>query len=460
MDERITLNEGQIRWLRIDNIALKRSLQVVTKVNDALSFPQFDQSQLDSGKIVEFIEDTLVGEAFRWIWAICRHYGCSFQFNESLIASRDEAQSLDQILAKIFYSKNQQRLIIGQNIRENGSFEHHDIAWFGQLRLKKWSVPDTVVLRLVKSLRSSVAKFLKDFDSRVLHYTDSAARVELNKQLFKDSRQDQLTWLWNRMALNDSIAEVSSSEEWEYAMLILDTDHFKSINDTFSHDMWDKALRAIALVFQDLEKKFHQHKVRFFRYGWEEFLGMYPVNDVTRNLPELLLEEIRNIRIWLSSEDRETAKEKKREYDRREKMKIKYYTLLWRRWVRQWGWVVYENKFNKLHPPLAKPKEVSWEELSFTASIGVASVHLGSEQDNNSVLLRRGLSAADELVFTAKDRWRNQIVSVINNTEQGKVRVLKDTLWGWERLRDIHGTLLEPSDIAQADSWFWFRREL
>ncbi len=458
MDEKEKPNEGRIRWFRIDSIALKRSLKVVTKVNDALSFPQFDQNQLDSGKIVEFIEDKLVDGVFRWIRDICREYGCSFQLNESLIASRDETQSSDAILAKIFYSKNQQRLIIGQNIRENGSFEHHDIAWFGQLYLKKWSVPDTVVHRLVKSLRSSVAKFLKDFDSKVSHYTDSAARVELNKQLFKDSRQDQLTWLWNRMALNDSIAEVSRSEEWEYAMLILDTDHFKSINDTFSHDMWDEALREIAVVFQDLEKRFHQHKVRFFRYGWEEFLGMYPVNDVTRNLPELLLGEIRKIRIWLSWADMEMTKKKKREYDRRERMRQRYNILLWSRWVRHWEWEVYENKFNKRHPPLAKPKEVNWKELSFTASIGVASVHLGSEQDNNSVLLRHGLSAADELVFIAKDRWRNQIVSVINNTEKGKVRLLKDTLWGWERLRDIHGTLLEPSDIVQADSWFW--REL
>lgn len=78
---------------------------------------------------------------------------------------------------------------------------------------------------------------------------------EEKKELYYLSRTDQLSGLLNRNALYDRanwlIAE-ASRERSEFAVLFLDLDHFKDINDSLGHDIGDALLKNIAGYLQEI----------------------------------------------------------------------------------------------------------------------------------------------------------------------------------------------------------------
>ncbi len=76
----------------------------------------------------------------------------------------------------------------------------------------------------------------------------------LNARLREAAYSDELTGLPNRRALDEFLAR-----SWEHALahdlalscVLLDLDHFKSINDTHGHDTGDRVLRAVARALQE-----------------------------------------------------------------------------------------------------------------------------------------------------------------------------------------------------------------
>jgi diguanylate cyclase (GGDEF)-like protein len=78
---------------------------------------------------------------------------------------------------------------------------------------------------------------------------------------------DTLTGLYNRKYLDSRFKELAS-EKRPYSIAILDIDHFKSINDNFSHMIGDQVLSAIGTILHNQLRTTDQA----IRFGGEEFV--------------------------------------------------------------------------------------------------------------------------------------------------------------------------------------------
>jgi diguanylate cyclase (GGDEF)-like protein len=65
-----------------------------------------------------------------------------------------------------------------------------------------------------------------------------------------DALHDPLTGLHNRLALDEALNNLISTQEFAFAILFLDLDRFKSVNDIYGHSAGDQLLQLVAQRLQ------------------------------------------------------------------------------------------------------------------------------------------------------------------------------------------------------------------
>jgi diguanylate cyclase len=110
-----------------------------------------------------------------------------------------------------------------------------------------------------------------------------------NLRLGLVARTDSLTACLNRGAFTSKVMDflANKANEPSGALLIIDADHFKSINDLFGHDMGDEALTIIARSIRSILR----NGDLVGRLGGEEFGVFLP--DVDQHTAEDAAERIR-----------------------------------------------------------------------------------------------------------------------------------------------------------------------
>jgi diguanylate cyclase (GGDEF)-like protein/PAS domain S-box-containing protein len=121
----------------------------------------------------------------------------------------------------------------------------------------------------VRRLRSSLSLMpnRREILVTATDYTDLYNALETIKE---QSYIDELTKLHNRKAYNERVIEL-----WEqykrykitFSLVIFDIDHFKSINDTYGHQVGDEVLKRLGEVLLSVVRK----NDYIFRVGGEEF---------------------------------------------------------------------------------------------------------------------------------------------------------------------------------------------
>lgn len=107
-------------------------------------------------------------------------------------------------------------------------------------------------------------------------------------QLRSEATTDPLTGLLNRRGFDKYIEALPSAVRMApSAVLVLDLDHFKSVNDTFGHDVGDMVLSAVGRQLKEKVRK--QDLVG--RFGGEEFIIL--LTDTNERDAELIAERLR-----------------------------------------------------------------------------------------------------------------------------------------------------------------------
>lgn len=146
-----------------------------------------------------------------------------------------------------------------------------------------------------RSQRGALATF-RD----VTHVEEHRAELERMLSLLRNSRdeikrknteleilatQDALTGCLNRRAFFetfDSLWVESKAMGTPLACLMIDIDHFKSVNDTYGHHAGDEVLRQVSKVIREI----HKDKGLVCRYGGEEFCVLLPQYEMSQAIAE------------------------------------------------------------------------------------------------------------------------------------------------------------------------------
>lgn len=114
---------------------------------------------------------------------------------------------------------------------------------------------------------------------RMLVYADVTDLVQQADNLKELSMVDGMTGIFNRRHFL-SLAEIEWSRYQRYkcslSLLMIDIDHFKSINDTFGHDVGDQVIVQVADICRCQKRKSDV----VARFGGEEFLILLPENNL------------------------------------------------------------------------------------------------------------------------------------------------------------------------------------
>jgi diguanylate cyclase (GGDEF)-like protein len=105
---------------------------------------------------------------------------------------------------------------------------------------------------------------------------DATAEVTAEERLREAARTDALTGLFNRRHFSEMLEaelERSRRNDLRLGLLLIDVDHFKSVNDQYGHQIGDVVLSEIAVRLRDAVRAYDT----IARWGGEEFIVLAPM---------------------------------------------------------------------------------------------------------------------------------------------------------------------------------------
>lgn len=147
-------------------------------------------------------------------------------------------------------------------------------VWSGEIwnRSRDGSVRPLWIV--ISEVRDESGKLL----NRVATYTDIGERVEATQKLLHLAYHDPLTGLPNRLAFESQLELAIRSrarDGGQIALLLIDLDHFKAVNDTLGHPVGDELLKSVAQRLRDCVRA----SDIVARLGGDEFVIVLPDID-------------------------------------------------------------------------------------------------------------------------------------------------------------------------------------
>ncbi len=130
---------------------------------------------------------------------------------------------------------------------------------------------------------------LRGYRGIVRDVSDVSDQIAYQQQLLEMAYRDPLTGLGNRKAFDEQLGQAllrAGSGGSELALLYLDLDRFKEVNDRFGHDIGDALLRTVA----ERVRSTLRQPDKAYRLGGDEFAVL--LEDSQENNPQRLAERL------------------------------------------------------------------------------------------------------------------------------------------------------------------------
>ncbi|NUQ86366.1 MAG: GGDEF domain-containing protein [Anaerolineales bacterium] len=193
--------------------------------------------------------------------------------------------------------------IIVEDMREHPLFANAPSEWTGSIIGIPLKFGDEVV-GVMNMARVIVGGFLPS-ELRLLELLSDQAAIaisnaNLHQIISRQAYSDTLTGLPNRRALDERLeAEIQSARRHNYsfAVVMMDLDGFKEINDTYGHSTGDDILR---LIFNQMARGVRNTDF-LARYGGDELTLILTQSDISsaRVVTEKILKGMRKIKFTL-----------------------------------------------------------------------------------------------------------------------------------------------------------------
>nr|WP_295973490.1 EAL domain-containing protein [uncultured Bacillus sp.] len=131
----------------------------------------------------------------------------------------------------------------------------------------------------IKWVQTARVPFITNEGSTLLAVsTDITERKQYEEEIKFQAYHDSLTGLPNRRMFNEALSALLVKGS-QHAIMLIDLDRFKYINDTLGHDYGDLLLTKVSKRLQALLKKQSSPRAQIYRLGGDEFTILLPFQD-------------------------------------------------------------------------------------------------------------------------------------------------------------------------------------
>lgn len=210
------------------------------------------------------------------------------QKNIVIVQSKGEIESVNLAFINFMHVKNLQEFksknsCISDFFVEEKEFLSKDIDWVTYILKNNLMNHKVKIINNSKEFIFSVSANLvkvEDVNTKVVITFNNISELEEQKsEIEKVSLQDPLTKIANRMKFDitlESQIEMAKRYNHSFCLILFDIDNFKSINDTYGHQVGDNILVEMARrIKNDMRKS-----DTFARWGGEEFAIILPQSRI------------------------------------------------------------------------------------------------------------------------------------------------------------------------------------
>ena len=284
-------SEKHMQDLSNKNIKLEKNIDALSNI---VEISKYVNAYLSDDNLFSMINDMILG-----ILGVTYSTIFILENNElSIEASNIDNKNIKLTSMELFNISNEQEFILNSEkvIKQsgNGLIDIHSIMGIPIVLRKKFIGYILVEHKMLNFMTNELKVFLKSISNQIAIIIENSF---LYRQLENLTQIDPLLGIYNRKFFFDFLEKVITDNKADkFAIVMIDIDNFKKINDTCGHQFGDEVLKNTTKVIS----RWKDEQDVLARYGGEELIMYMPNikdNENVFNKVEIIRNQLENSRV-------------------------------------------------------------------------------------------------------------------------------------------------------------------